>query len=325
MKRNVVVGACALALACSFPLTNVPAAVAQLPGGLDPEAVKDMLPSQISVAAGETTTVDVGVPVNVSYAADGWTVSANGTTVSVTAPSSPGATAQVPASALGYSTTITLVAVGDETAPDVAPDGGAGNASTDQPAVTPAAPAVTHPPREAASPVDTSGAKTLYFDGEIQGSDLVVTVPLRRAAELAQYARADREGAKLRYLDVNGRIIQGVQRDVDIPSRTLTLRYPDGETPDNPFIMEVVRDGTRAEFIAVITATNASVEQADAEDDEHTGAHPYADVAENGQGTGRDSQDRGEALVPFIIGGVGVLVLLALLFTILRRRGTGRA
>lgn len=352
MMRNVAVGACVATLTLCLPLATGPVALAQLPGGLDPAQIKEMLPSQVSVAAGESTTVDVGVPVDVNYSADGWVVSSSGTTVTVQAPNTPGATANVPANALGYSATITLVAVGGSESPDVAPDGEAEQAETSKPeedggntstgsdtgSVTGSdadakqqdGAQVTHPPREAAAPVDTTAAKTFYFDGEIHGNTLVVTVPLTRAADLAKYARTDREGAKLRYLDVNGRVIQGVKRDVDIAKRTLTLTYPEGETPDNPFIMEVVRDDSVAEFIAVITAKNAPVEQAEAsasegDDAAEQSTNPYADVAKQSQGAEPDSANGNGIPVPLIVGGVGLLVLLALVFTVLRRRGTGRA
>ncbi|WIM72488.1 hypothetical protein QP028_16215 [Corynebacterium suedekumii] len=49
-----------------------------------------------------------------------------------------------------------------------------------------------------------------------------------------QFRNIDQEGLKLRYLDVNGQIIEGVQRDIDEVARKLTLTYPEGQTPDNP-------------------------------------------------------------------------------------------
>lgn len=56
----------------------------------------------------------------------------------------------------------------------------------------------------------------------------------------------------LQYLDVNGQIIEGVQRDIDVASRTLTLTYPEGQTPDNPFILQVVRDGKAVLVVRLI-------------------------------------------------------------------------
>lgn len=325
----VAAAAAAVALAAAG---GAPAAQAQLPGGLNPEAVQSMIPSEISVPAGESTTVDVGVPVDVNYAADGWVVSSSGTSVTVTAPDRPGASAAVPASAGGFSTTVNLVAVGAEgtkgaggaqdagtqekSAPDTGTQGseagsgagagaGAGSGS--------GAGAVEHPERRQAEHVDTTSAKRLYFDGEIRGNEIVVKVPWSKAKDLMQYANYDKEHATLRYLDVNGNVIEGVKRDIDIAGRTLTLTYPEGETPDNPFIMEVVRDGN-AEFIATITATNAPVEQAAADSD-------YAPrQGERVDAGGSSSRN----IVPLVVAGVALLAALALLIALLRRRRRGQ-
>lgn len=307
---------------------------AQLPGGLDPQTVRDMIPSPVSVRAGETTTVDVGVPVNVSYNSGGWEVNANGTSVTVTAPDTPGATAQVPASAFGFDATINLIAVGFsesttldeiEDAGSAAPVAPAAPAPSEAPqqreAADDEAPAAPHPPRSKAEPADTAAAKKFYFDGVIEGNRLVVTVPLSRAAGLAKYASTDREGAKLRYLDVDGQIIEGVTRDVEVAARRLTLIYPEGETPDSPFIMEVNRNG-KAEFIAVITATNAETAAPAAPEN-----NPYADAAAEGQAQNSQGHehDSGRSVVPLAIGGVALLTLIALVIAWLRRRGSARA
>lgn len=325
----VAAAAAAVALAAAG---GAPAAQAQLPGGLNPEAVQSMIPSEISVPAGESTTVDVGVPVDVNYAADGWVVSSSGTSVTVTAPDRPGASAAVPASAGGFSTTVNLVAVGAEgtkgaggaqdagtqekSAPDTGTQGseagsgagagaGAGSGS--------GAGAVEHPERRQAEHVDTTSAKRLYFDGEIRGNEIVVKVPWSKAKDLMQYANYDKEHATLRYLDVNGNVIEGVKRDIDIAGRTLTLTYPEGETPDNPFIMEVLRDGN-AEFIATITATNAPVEQAAADSD-------YAPrQGERVDAGGSSSRN----IVPLVVAGAALLAALALLIALLRRRRRGQ-
>lgn len=321
----VAAAAAAVALAAAG---GAPAAQAQLPGGLNPEAVQSMIPSEISVPAGESTTVDVGVPVDVNYAADGWVVSSSGTSVTVTAPDRAGASAAVPASAGGFSTTVNLVAVGAEgtkgaggaqdagtqekSAPDTGTQGseagsgaGAGSGS--------GAGAVEHPERRQAEHVDTTSAKRLYFDGEIRGNEIVVKVPWSKAKDLMQYANYDKEHATLRYLDVNGNVIEGVKRDIDIAGRTLTLTYPEGETPDNPFIMEVVRDGN-AEFIATITATNAPVEQAAADSD-------YAPrQGERVDAGGSSSRN----IVPLVVAGAALLAALALLIALLRRRRRGQ-
>lgn len=49
---------------------------------------------------------------------------------------------------------------------------------------------------------------------------MVSTLGLRQAVSLFnQFRNVSRDGLKLRYLDVNGQIIQGVERDVDEISR----------------------------------------------------------------------------------------------------------
>ena len=347
-----------VALLLAAPIT--PVANAQLPGGMSPEEVQSMIPGEISVPAGESTTVDVGVPVDVNYSSGGWTVTSSGTSVTVSAPNQPGATAAVPASAGGYSATVNLVAVGDGSA-DVGGDsgesgqsgqgsqsggsgggvggaaaggsdtpegegaagssgGGAGEGSGNQGGEAGSAPAAAHPSRSKAEPADDAAATKLYFDGEIQDNKIVVKVPLSRVKDLMKYASYDTEGATLRYLDVNGQVIEGVERKVDKTSRTITLTYPEGETPDNPFIMEVVRDG-KADFVAVITSTNVPVEKADDSNDDNQ----YGNYAnQDGQGRGVDEGSSISDVVPLAIAGAALLAAIALLIVFLRRR-RGRA
>ena len=335
-----------------------PLASAQLPSGMSPDEVQSMIPSEISVPAGQSTTVDVGVPVDVNYSSGGWTVTSSGTSVTVSAPDQPGATASVPASAGGYTASVNLVAVDDGSA-DFGGDGsadagGAGSAGAAGSASQggndgagagaeqgaggsapsgsersggeqgsddgTAAPAVSHPQRSKAEAADTSAAKKLYFDGEIQGNKIVVKVPLNRVRDLMQYASYDTEGATLRYLDVNGQIIEGVERKVEKAARTITLTYPEGETPDNPFIMEVVRDG-KADFVAVITSSGSPVEQAS----DGNADNEYASYAQrDDQGRGVDGSTSLSDIVPLAIAGAALLAALALLIVFLRKR-RGRA
>lgn len=363
--RRAALLAVPAALLLAAPIA--PVAHAQLPGGMSPEEVQSMIPGEISVPAGESTTVDVGVPVDVNYSSGGWTVTSSGTSVTVSAPNQPGATAAVPASAGGYSATVNLVAVGDGSA-DVGGDtgagsgesgggaggaaagegasdndadggasggesgagsseggandsqggqagesGGAGNAGS---AGGDSAPAVSHPSRSKAEPADDAAATKLYFDGEIRDNTIVVKVPLSRVKDLMKYASYDTEGATLRYLDVNGQVIEGVEREIDKGKRTITLTYPEGETPDNPFIMEMVRDG-KADFVAVITSTNVPVEQAgDSNEDNQYGNYANQD----GQGRGVDGTSSLSDVVPLAIAGAALLAAIAVLIVFLRRR-----
>ena len=126
-SRRAALLAVPAALLLAAPIA--PVAHAQLPDGMSPEEVQSMIPGEISVPAGESTTVDVGVPVDVNYSSGGWTVTSSGTSVTVSAPNQPGVTAAVPASAGGYSATVNLVAVGDGSA-DVGGDSGESGGSS---------------------------------------------------------------------------------------------------------------------------------------------------------------------------------------------------
>ncbi|MCG7296783.1 hypothetical protein MHJ86_07930 [Corynebacterium afermentans] len=362
--RRAALLAAPAALLLAAPIA--PVAHAQLPEGMSPEEVQSMIPGEISVPAGESTTVDVGVPVDVNYSSGGWTVTSSGTSVTVSAPNQPGATAAVPASAGGYSATVNLVAVDDGSA-DVGGDsgesggtsgGGAGAAAAGEAADGEAeggasggegdagssgggasdgkdgqggqpgesstednggggsAPAVSRPSRSKAEPADDAAATKLYFDGEIRDNTIVVKVPLSRVKDLMKYASYDTEGATLRYLDVNGQVIEGVKREIDKGKRTITLTYPEGETPDNPFIMEMVRGG-KADFVAVITSTNVPVEQAgDSNGDNQYGSYANQD----GQGRGVDGTSSLSDVVPLAIAGAALLAAIAVLIVFLRRR-----
>lgn len=342
--------------AAGADLTGPGPALAQIPAGMDPAQVQHMLPSQIEVPAGQSTSVDVGVPVSVGYAAGGWSVSAAGSTVTVTAPDQPGATASVPVSAGGYSTTVTLVAVGGSAGATGAGEGEAGAHSPGPNAGGPGQPdpgrpnpgeerpegqdspvgsggatspgdvdpaQVQHPERKPASTVNTSNAVRLNFDGTIAGNVLTVKVSLAEAQQLMQYVGMPQDGAKLRYVDVNGRIIEGVQRNIDAVSRTLTLTYPEGQTPDNPFIMEVVREDTTAEFLAVITARNTPVEAASSPDTPYaafgsTPEHPDGNTPAQHSGSPRSW------LGPVALGVAAGVALLAAFAALARRRRNHR-
>lgn len=353
----------------TLPVFLAPPAGAQIPAGLNPASVQSMIPSTINVPAGQTTTVDLGVPVNASYAGDGWSVSSAGTSVSVTAPQQPGSTISVPVSAAGMSATVTLVAEDVAAPAPAAGEPGAPGASNEPEGSVPAAggsggsggggqdpatgtqnPATRNSPSEErggetpdrstqqrgasqgsastpermpAAPVRTDEARRLHFEGEIVDNRLIVQVSIAQAADLLPLADTNRDGLKLRYLDVNGQIIdEDIQRDIDIAERTLTLTYPEGRTPDNPFIIEVVRDDNVAEFIATITATNAPV--ATAEPAEGEESSPYGDIAA-AEGDEQGSESGIPTIAWIAIGGVALLIaLLAAIMWAVRGRKSRR-
>ena len=320
--------ALAVLAALSIPATG---GAQQLPGGVSVQDVQAAIAQPISVPAGETITVDLGVPVQAGYSGGGWQVSTSGTQVTVTAPAEGGSTISVPAQAAGYSATITLVsdpvAEAPAPAPAPAPDtndgdtstgtGDAGNAGGSG-ADGSAAPA-THPDRQQASPVSDTEARRIDLTAEISGNTLTAQLGMLEAARLYnEFSGVDQQGLKIRYVDANGQIIEGVKRNIDKASRTLTLTYPDGETPDNPFIIQVVRDGETAIAIVTLTDPNAPGEN----------ASPTAgeDTVAGGDAAQDESHDDGSgSSVTSLIGiaalaGVGVLVLLAVILTVGRKR-----
>ncbi|MDO5511573.1 hypothetical protein [Corynebacterium sp.] len=295
------------ALTVSALLTGgAPTALAQLPQLPPGVSVQDIVGAPISVPAGETTTVDLGVPVSVNYVADGWTVVSSGTSVSVTAPPEGGATAAVPVSAAGHSATLTLVSEGSA-APVEQPAPAEETAPEEQAPSQPAPAAGTTPERQTAAPVDRAAAERIDVEARIEGNQLIGTMGLRQALSLFnQFRNVSRDGLKLRYLDINGQIIQDVEREVDEINRTLTLTYPEGQTPDNPFIIEVVRDDSEA--VAVVTLHDPNV----------AAAEPSSPEAREQEVRAQEDDETTIGLVA--VGAVGLAVLLALGWLLLSRR-----
>lgn len=295
MRRVIALAA----FTATLGLAPVAAALPALPPGV---AVQDVISGPIAVPAGQTTTVDLGVPVSVSYHSGGWSITSAGTAVSVTAPAA-GGSASVPVSAAGYSTTLTLVAEeapAPAIPPATAPDSPAAPATPS--ADAPADPAT--PPAGAAvpvSPVDRSGAEHLQLESTVEGNRVTATMGMVQALKLFnQFRDVSREGLSLRYLDAEGKPISGVTRDIDEVSRTLTLTYPEGEIPDNPFVMEIVRDDAA---VAVVTLTDPRVPAA-----------PGAEVVDMAAVRADEAESRTGLLVlagvlglVFVVGGVSLL------------------
>lgn len=297
-------------------LGTAPAALAlpALPPGVN---VQDIVGAPISVPAGQTTTVDLGVPVSVSYHADGWSVVSAGTAVSVTPPAEGGTSIVVPVSAAGYSANLTLVAEEDASAPvppasagtsggGEAPAGASGGSpevagERETPAGAPGG--ISRDDRSTAYPAERSGAELIDLESTVEGNRIVASMGMMQALKLFnQFKDVSREGLTLRYLDAEGRVIEGVTRDVDEVSRTLTLTYPEGEMPDNPFIMELVRDGAA---VAVVTLTDPRTPTAAREGAEEPAETATPDAA--GSSTGWLAV----AGVLVLLLGVGAVSLLA--------------
>lgn len=268
--RSAIISTALLLTAVSF---GAPAS-AQLPAGMSLGEIQSILSNPIAVPAGESVTVDVGVPVSGGHHGSGWDVTSAGTTVTVVAPEDDGASVSVPMTAVGQTVTITLVA--EQEAPVSAPV----PVQVDPPAVpTTEATSLNQRPMEAAAPTTTAVAReevaaptpqasisettetaaatatatepatpaekeVLDFEAEIEGNTITVQVGLGQAAQLArQFADIGGEGVELRYRDAEGNPIEGVTYELDTSALSITFTYPDGTTPDNPFLVDVVRDG----------------------------------------------------------------------------------
>lgn len=342
---------------------SVPAASAQIPEGMTPEAVQSMLATPVSVAAGQTTTVSLPVPVEASYSGGGWSVSASGGSATITAPAE-GGQVSIPVSYQGYSGTVTLVS----TAPENADVGGTGNgghgaggsngadngasgtgsggegtqgesggdgseggsgsaegtnggaagdatggeAESNLPVVP-----GEKPTRSAASPADDSAAEHIYLESTIKDNVITAQMGVSQAVDLySRFKDMDRNSVTLRYIDADGNIIEGVQRDINATARTLTLTYPEGQAPDNPFIMQLIReDGSGV--VADVTLRDPHYASAD---------HATSEQLEKEQ-TAHDSADSSNTKL--IVAGVVIVVLIvaliAALVALARKRRSARS
>ncbi|RSZ63408.1 hypothetical protein EAH68_06955 [Corynebacterium hylobatis] len=157
--------------------------------------------------------------------------------------------------------------------------------------------------------VDRGTAEHIRLESTVKGNRITATLGMVQALKLFnQFKDVSREGLGLRYLDAAGRPIEGVTREIDEVSRTLTLTYPEGQTPDNPFIMEVAREDTA---VAVVTLTDP--------------AAPVAPGAEAVDMTAMTTTDDGARTGTIVVAGVVGLVLLVGGGLLLGRRRRARS
>ena len=155
-----------------------------------------------------------------------------------------------------------------------------------------------------------SQAEYINLDATIEGQTITAQMGVMQALDLYnRFKDTDEAGVTLRYLNAKGEFIKGVKRKVDKSSRTLELTYPEGQTPDNPFIMELVRDSDNA-AVLVVTLTDPNKETA--------GEVPNPDNG-SGEGANADSKN-GSSILPWAIGAGGVLLLIVLGWLLSRRR-----
>ncbi|MCZ9294961.1 hypothetical protein [Corynebacterium yonathiae] len=168
------------------------------------------------------------------------------------------------------------------------------------------------PERKPAGEANLGGAEYVNLESHIEGNTITAKMGLKQAYDLyQQFKDTEENDVKLRYLDGEGNIFQGAKRDVDASSRTLTLTYLEGEAPDNPFIMQLLRnDGSGAALIVTLqdlnyqsAPENLDKRQQEEPKDENEGSH-----------------------LGWIIGGAAAAVLIVLvdLVVALKRRSSQR-
>ncbi|MFH0410493.1 hypothetical protein ACG98H_00070 [Corynebacterium sp. L4756] len=167
------------------------------------------------------------------------------------------------------------------------------------------------PERQPAEQLDESSAERIELESTIEGNTITAQLGLRQALDFYQrFGNLDQEQFTLRYVDADGNIIQDVQRDIDAAARTLTLTYPEGQAPDNPFYMQLVRnDGSGVEVIVSLTDPNYQ--------------RAGEEVASDGDSTAANEDEGSNLLVNGAIG-LGIVILLiiiALIIRAIRRRG----
>ncbi|WP_224758526.1 hypothetical protein [Corynebacterium stationis] len=182
---------------------------------------------------------------------------------------------------------------------------GTGDVSGSQNASLPAVPG-EKPERQAAEQLDESTAERIELESTIEGNTIKAQLGLRQALDFYnQFGNLDQEQFTLRYVDADGNIIQDIKRDIDAASRTLTLTYPEGQAPDNPFYMQLVRnDGTGIEVIVSLTDPNYQ---------------RAGEEAQNASATSTSSDDEGSNLLANGVIGLGIVILLIIIGFIIRK------
>lgn len=182
--------------------------------------------------------------------------------------------------------------------------GSSDNARTDNSSL-PAVPG-DKPERQAAEELDESTAERIDLESTIDGNTITAQLGLRQALDFYQrFGNLDQEQFTLRYVDADGNIIEDVERDIDAAARTLTLTYPEGQAPDNPFYMQLVRkDGSGVEVIVSLKDPNFQAAGSDSEDAAAT--------------SGESAEDGSNLLVTGVVI-LGVLILLIIVGFVIRK------
>lgn len=156
--------------------------------------------------------------------------------------------------------------------------------------------------------VDDSHTEYVNLESTIDGQTITAKLGFKQALDLYnRFKHLDDDGVTLRYLNAQGEFVEGVQRDIDKASRTMTLTYPEGTTPDNPFIMQFVqKESQSAELVVTLTdPTTAIAEGVPA--DQQLGA----DGQDNAEEKGPDGEGNSTGKLIAAFGGLGLVALVA--------------
>lgn len=156
--------------------------------------------------------------------------------------------------------------------------------------------------------VDDSHTEYVNLESSIEGQTITAKLGFKQALDLYnRFKHLEDDGVTLRYLNAQGEFVEGVQRDIDKASRTMTLTYPEGTTPDNPFIMQFVqKESQTAELVVTLTdPTTAVAEGVPA--DQQLGA----DGQDNAEEDGADGEGNSTGKLIAAFGGLGLVALVA--------------
>ena len=165
--------------------------------------------------------------------------------------------------------------------------------------------------------VDTSGTSYVNLESTIEGQAITAKLGFKQALDLYnRFKHLENDGVTLRYLNAEGEFVQGVKRDIDKGSRTMTLTYPEGQEPDNPFIMQFYnKDAQSAELVVTLTDPNQA-NAAEVPPEQQLGA----DGDNAAEASGDEEGNSGRNLVITLGLAAGVAVLVGLVRWWWRRR-----
>ncbi|WP_295804811.1 hypothetical protein [uncultured Corynebacterium sp.] len=155
--------------------------------------------------------------------------------------------------------------------------------------------------------VDDSHTEYVNLESTIEGQTITAKLGFKQALDLYnRFKHLEDDGVTLRYLNAQGEFVEGVQRDIDKASRTMTLTYPEGTDPDNPFTMQFIKKESKtAELVVTLTDPNAAIAEGVPSDQQLS-----EESQDNNQGSGADGEGISFGTLTTALGGVGVVLLI---------------